>query len=162
MSRVNERPSRARSAFTLIEMLAVSCLVALASGVLIASLHRPARTATGADLVSSISQVDRAARLASMQGDRVEVIASDRRLIARGLVDHALVSAATLPDAIVLAQPGMRAPASITFDSRGRTRDYTVRAAGSRAGETYAVSGLSGWVSRVDVGGTPWPVGVSR
>lgn len=155
MSRVNERPSRARSAFTLIETLAVAGLIAIASGVLIGSLHQPARSAMGADIVSSISQVDRAARLASVQGTRVELVASDRRLIARGLDDHALVSAATLPHAVALAQSGSGATSSIMFDTRGRTPDYTVRVAGPRAGDTYAVSGLSGWVSRVDSGGRP-------
>lgn len=90
-----------------------------------------------------------------MQGTRVELVASDHTLIARGLADHALVSATTLPAAIVLEQSGMRVSASITFDARGRTRDYTVRPAGPHAVEIYTVSGLSGWVSRAEKGGAP-------
>jgi type II secretory pathway pseudopilin PulG len=145
---------RTRPAFTLVEMLAVTCLIALAAAVLVAALSRPSPVASRSDLVASISRVDRAARLAALQGVRVELVAARGRLIARQRDNHAHVAAAALPDEMVLTRFGDNRPAQIRFDARGRTENYTVRPGSHSTGVMYTVAGASGWVSRAESGET--------
>ena len=130
--------------FTLLEMLAVVVLLSLATGIGLSTLHR-ALDSPGA-VLDHIRQIDAQMRLSAQSRGPIELIFvnTDHETVFRSVSLYG-----DEPHDIAIFQRHISvihtdAPDSITYDSLGRTADYSIRVEGTET--VLNVAGLTGWI----------------
>lgn len=141
------RPLRA---FTLVETVAATVLLAMAAGVLLPMLAGSGEAARARSAEASVIGADRVARsLASSAGPVVLRIESHDRRIALVSESGEPLASRPLPGgvAIRLTDPNGRTLHALVYDARGRTTDHRVELATDNAVVAWTVSGETGWRS---------------
>ena len=130
--------------FTLLETLAVVVLLSSATGLGLSTLHR-ALESPGA-VLDHIRQIDAQMRLSAQSRGPIAltVVNTDQETVfrsvsLRGGKSHDI---ATFQRRVSVIDTD--APDSITYDSLGRTADYSIRVEGTET--VLNVAGLTGWI----------------
>jgi Tfp pilus assembly protein FimT len=141
---------------TLLELLCVVCVLALASGVLLHGFGRAATALTPPpSLEQLVASIDAEARLGALRGQPLEITATTNGLVVRNRHTHAVVMEQAV-SATVLEDPRTRGTMeTIPFDAAGRTTDYVVACRTSAGIERVSVCGVTGWIEPIGAEDAP-------
>jgi len=147
--------SGVRRCFTLLEMLVVVALVAVASGLAVGGLAAPGRDARLRAAIAAVLDLDRRARLCSRTGyvSFLEVTSEHDALRLTMGPNHDVLAEDSLPDGASLAvvDPLTSDPIGrVRIGTDGRSRDYGVIMTMWETERAWCVSGLTGWVRSMD------------
>lgn len=143
------RSTHSSRGYTLIETLAVVCLLAMLAGVVLGGLRGQRHVTRARDARRTLATADQAARHAARSGQRVELCVSGSSVVVRAADTHELRATFDL-DARTQVQflhaAGMDMLGLVSFDARGRSPDYEVVIREGEQEQRVSVSGTTGWM----------------
>ena len=152
--------SAIRNGFTLVEVMAVVLIIAVAAAAVTLRVQRPLRNAQMADVIGAIGQFDFTTRSAAQSQDRPLRMVMDLGGGSVSLTDadgKALTDAAVrMPEGFALARVLVRAQSAtggsmtIPCSAAGYTPTYAVNITGGGASRWLVVAGLTGQVLEVE------------
>jgi prepilin-type N-terminal cleavage/methylation domain-containing protein len=139
-------------AFTLLEVLAVIVLIAVATAAVATGFSGAVGMARLRQSAATMQDLDRKARLAAITEGAVRLLVDNSepaQATVWRLGAHESLFRATFPPGVaVRLSDASGAPLDgVWFDSRGRSLDYAVTCSLGSAGFGWTVAGLTGWTS---------------
>lgn len=156
MPRSSSEHSNGAAGMTLLELLCVVCVLALASGVLLHGFGRAATALTPPpSLEQLVASIDAEARLGALRGQPLDIATTEGGLVVRNRHTHTVVTEQAISRVVLEDLSAHRPVETIRFDAAGRTTDYLVACRTSAGIERVSVCGVTGWIEPIGAEDAP-------